>query len=169
MANRGRILAFDREPARLERVSEAVARLGISIVETRAGAVESLAPEYASSCDAVLVDAPCSNLGVLRRRPEVKWHRELQSLARNGNEQRTILQAAVSMLRPGGRLVYATCSLEPEENENVIRDLLRDRRDLTIDPPPSFPIALDPAGVLRCFPHRQATDGFTAIRLRRVL
>jgi 16S rRNA (cytosine967-C5)-methyltransferase len=169
MANRGRILAFDRDPARLERVADGAARLGISIVETQAGSVESLAPGYTSSCDAVLVDAPCSNLGVLRRHPEVKWHREAQELARSAREQRRILHAAVTMLRPGGRLVYATCSLEPEENEDVIRDLLRVRADLTIDPPPSFPIPIDTDGVLRCFPHRHATDGFTAIRLRRAL
>jgi 16S rRNA (cytosine967-C5)-methyltransferase len=73
------------------------------------------------------------------------------------------------MLRPGGRLVYATCSLEPEENEDVVRDLVRARADLTIDPPPSFPIPLDAAGALRCLPHRHGTDGFTAIRLRRAL
>jgi 16S rRNA (cytosine967-C5)-methyltransferase len=169
MANRGRLLAFDREPSRLERVPEGAARLGVSIIETGSGSVESLAPRHASSCDAVLVDAPCSNLGVLRRHPEVKWRRQADELARSAAEQRTILRAAATMVRPGGRLVYATCSLEPEENEEVVRDLLTRRDDLTIDPPPSFPIPLDMSGVLRCFPHRHGTDGFTAIRLRRAL
>jgi 16S rRNA (cytosine967-C5)-methyltransferase len=169
MANRGRILAFDREPSRLERIHEGAARLGVSIIETGSGSVESLAPRYASSCDAVLVDAPCSNLGVLRRHPEVKWRRQADELARSAAEQRTILRAAATMVRPGGRLVYATCSLEPEENEEVVRDLLTIRDDLTIDPPPSFPIPLDMSGMLRCFPHRHGTDGFTAIRLRRAL
>jgi 16S rRNA (cytosine967-C5)-methyltransferase len=169
MANRGRLLAFDREPSRLERVSEGAARLGVSIIETGSGSVESLAPRYAASCDAVLVDAPCSNLGVLRRHPEVKWRRHSDELAKSATEQRTILRAAATMVRPGGRLVYATCSLEPEENEEVVRDLLTRRDDLTIDPPPSFPIPLDMSGVLRCFPHRHGTDGFTAIRLRRAL
>jgi 16S rRNA (cytosine967-C5)-methyltransferase len=169
MANRGRILAFDREPARLERVRAGAARLGLTIVETRPGSIESLAPEYRSSCDAVLVDAPCSNLGVLRRHPEAKWRRQPQELARSATEQRAIVRGAATMLRPGGRLVYATCSLEPEENEAVVRDLLTVRADLTIDPPPSFPIPFDAAGVLRCLPHRHATDGFTAIRLRRTL
>src|SRR5262249_4434005 len=70
--NRGRVLAFDREPARLARVGEAAARLGISIIDARPGPVEALAPELRGACDAVLVDAPCSNLGVLRRNPEVK-------------------------------------------------------------------------------------------------
>ncbi|MGH7334908.1 MAG: 16S rRNA (cytosine(967)-C(5))-methyltransferase RsmB [Candidatus Rokuibacteriota bacterium] len=169
MADRGRILAFDRAPSRLERVSQGAARLGVTIVETRPGIVESLAPEYASSCDAVLVDAPCSNLGVLRRQPEVKWRRQPQELGRSATEQRAILRAAATMVRPGGRLVYATCSLEPEENEDVVRELLTVRADFTIDPPPSFPIPLDAPGVLRCLPHRHGTDGFTAIRVRRAL
>ena len=70
-------------------------------------------------------------------------------------------------MKPGGRLVYATCSLEPEENEAVIGDLLAARPDLAIDPPVSFPIAVDSGGFLRCLPHRHGTDGFTAVRLRR--
>jgi len=169
MANRGRILAFDRDLSRLARVNESATRLGVTIVESRPGSVESLAPQHAASCDAVLVDAPCSNLGVLRRHPEVKWRRQPQELAQSATEQRTILRAAATMVRPGGRLIYATCSLEPEENEDVVRDLLAVRADLTIDVPSSFPIPFDASGALRCLPHRHATDGFTAMRLRRAL
>src|SRR5262245_24954815 len=114
MDNRGRVVALDREPARLARVGEAAARLGISIIETRPGPVEALAPELRDACDAVLVDAPCSNLGVLRRNPEVKWRRQSSDLLLAGRRQSEILGAAATMVGPGGRLVYATCSLEPE-------------------------------------------------------
>jgi 16S rRNA (cytosine967-C5)-methyltransferase len=169
MANRGRVLAFDRDQARLARVTEAAARLGLTIIETRPGPVAIRGPEHAGRCHAVLVDAPCSNLGVLRRHPEVKWRRQPGDLARSGAEQRSILRAAASMLGPGGRLVYATCSLEPEENEEVVRDLLAARRDLAVDAPEDFPIPLDASGVLRCLPHRHGTDAFTAVRLRRAL
>ena len=130
MGNRGRILAFDRDPQRLASVREAAARLGITIVETREGPVEALALEHAASCDVVLVDAPCSNLGVLRRHPEVKWRRQPADLAASAASQRAILRAAAGMVKPGGRLVYATCSLEPEENDAVVRDLLERLRRL---------------------------------------
>jgi 16S rRNA (cytosine967-C5)-methyltransferase len=169
MDNRGRILAFDPQPARLALVEAAAARLGVTIIETRRGAVEALAPGYAGACDAVLVDAPCSNLGVLRRNPEVKWRREPGDLGASAARQSQILAAAATMVRPGGRLVYATCSLEPEENEHVVAALLADRGDFVRDGPAQFPLQLDDDGVLRCRPHRHGGDGFTAARLRRVV
>jgi 16S rRNA (cytosine967-C5)-methyltransferase len=152
MENRGTVYALDPHPGRLARVTESAARLGVTIVETRGGTVETLAAELTDACDAVLVDAPCSNLGVLRRNPEVKWRRTEADIAVSAARQREILAAAARMVKRGGRLVYATCSLEPEENE---------------DPPAVFPLALDPDGVLRCRPHLHGTDGFTAVRLQR--
>jgi 16S rRNA (cytosine967-C5)-methyltransferase len=100
MENRGHILAFDREPSRLARVDEAAARLGISIIATRDGAVEALAPSFAAACDGVLVDAPCSNLGVLRRNPEVKWRRRPGDLALASRRQFEILSAAARWYGP---------------------------------------------------------------------
>jgi 16S rRNA (cytosine967-C5)-methyltransferase len=167
MGNRGRIVAFDPQPARLALVDQAAARLGVTIVETRGGDVQTLAPSLVGASDAVLVDAPCSNLGVLRRNPEVKWRRALADLAITAKRQRAILSAAATMVRPGGRLVYATCSLEPEENEQVVTAFLADHADFARDIPTGLP--LDADGVLRCLPHRDGTDGFTAVRLRRAL
>ena len=167
MDNRGRILAFDREPARLARVGEAAARLGISIIDVHDGPVEDLAPRFDAGCDGVLVDAPCSNLGVLRRNPEVKWRRQPSDLALAGRRQLAILNAASAMVRPGGRLVYATCSLEPEENDDVARAFLAAKPEFELDPPTDFPLGLDARGWLRCLPHRHGTDGFCAVRFRR--
>jgi 16S rRNA (cytosine967-C5)-methyltransferase len=167
MADRGRVLAFDRGAERLARVREAAARLGITIIDTREGAVEDLAPGFVDACEAVLVDAPCSNLGVLRRNPEVKWRRRPSDLSAVSRRQSEILAAAATMVKRGGRLVYATCSLEPEENEAVVRAFLRARPDFATDPADEFPLALDADGWLRCLPHRHGTDGFTAVRFHR--
>jgi 16S rRNA (cytosine967-C5)-methyltransferase len=167
MDDRGRVLAFDPQPSRLALVAEAAARLGVTIVETRGGTAESLAPGFASACDAVLVDAPCSNLGVLRRNPEVKWRRAPEDIDASAARQHQILAAAATMVKAGGRLVYATCSLEPEENEHLIAAFLAERSDFALDPPTGFPLPLDADGALRCLPHRHGTDGFTAFRLRR--
>ncbi|MBI4634743.1 MAG: 16S rRNA (cytosine(967)-C(5))-methyltransferase RsmB [Candidatus Rokubacteria bacterium] len=169
MADRGRVHAFDRDPSRLARVSDGAARLRLAIVAPRAGTVQALAPDLAAACAGVLVDAPCSNLGVLRRNPDVKWRRMAEELAGSGDRQREILAAAATMVKPGGRLVYATCSLEPEENEAVTRPFLESRPDFHLDPPPDFPLPLGGDGTLRCLPHRHGTDGFTAVRFRRAL
>jgi 16S rRNA (cytosine967-C5)-methyltransferase len=168
MDNRGRVLALDPQPARLARVDEAARRLGITIIETRGGTAEALAAGLADTCDGVLVDAPCSNLGVLRRNPEVKWRRTAADLVASARRQRMILSAAAGIVKPGGRLVYATCSTEPEENEAVAAAFREARPDFVVDAPASFPLPLDDDGVLRCRPHRHGTDGFTAVRFRRI-
>jgi 16S rRNA (cytosine967-C5)-methyltransferase len=167
MEDRGRIRAFDPQPARLARVRDAAARLGVTIVETADGTAEALAPRFLDTADAVLVDAPCSNLGVLRRNPEVKWRREPADVTTNADRQRAILAAAASLVKRGGTLVYATCSLEPEENDEVAAWLVASRPDFAMAPPAGFPIPLDRAGFLRCLPHRHGTDGFTAVRFIR--
>jgi 16S rRNA (cytosine967-C5)-methyltransferase len=167
MENRGRILAMDPQAGRLKLLARTAARLGADIIEAHAGAVASLAARWPELCHRVLVDAPCSNLGVLRRNPEVKWRRTEADLARLRDKQRGILAAAASLAMGGGRLVYATCSLEPEENEDVVLPFLERRPDWRVDTPGDFPVTPDAAGFVRCLPHVHGTDGFTAIRLRR--
>ncbi len=167
MQNSGKVVALDPHASRLRLVAQAATRLGIRIVEAHGGSAESLAPKFKDRFDRVLVDAPCSNLGVVRRNPDVKWRRAQADLLRLRDRQSAILEAAASMCRPGGTLVYATCSLEPEENEQVVLPFLEAHPEWRLDPPAEFPIPLEPPGVLRCLPHRHGTDGFTAFRLRR--
>jgi 16S rRNA (cytosine967-C5)-methyltransferase len=167
MDNRGRVVALDPHPARLARVPEAAARLGVTIVQTIEGTAQELVGSYGPRADAVLVDAPCTNLGVLRRNPEVKWRRREGDVAEAAVRQRAILAAAATLLRPGGRVVYATCSPEPEENEAVVAAFLAAHPAFRVDPPAAFPLPLDPDGYLRTRPDRHGTDGFTAVRLRR--
>ena len=169
MANRGRVLAIDRHPGRMRRLEAACRAMGATIVEPHAAGVEPAARETGAICDRVLLDAPCSNLGVLRRNPDGKWRRQEGDLAGLAGVQGAMLDAAAALVRPGGVLVYATCSLEPEENEAVVAGLRARRPDFVPDPlPPAVPAECRAApDVLRTWPHRHDTDGFTAHRLRR--
>ena len=167
MNNRGRIIAVDPQPARLERVTAAAARLGVTIVQTIESTVQQLVGAHAPRADAVLVDAPCTNLGVLRRNPEVKWRRRPEDIGASAARQREIMTAAATLVKPHGRLVYATCSPEPEENVAIIAEFLAAHPGWRVDPPADFPVALDGDGYLRTRPDRHGADAFTAVRLRR--
>ena len=169
MENRGRVLAADPHAGRLGLLAAACARLGATIVETRRARVDDLARDTGPVCDRVLVDAPCSNLGVLRRNPDGKWRRREADLGPLAAGQLAILEAAAGLVRPGGVLVYATCSLEPEENEAVVEAFRRRRPEFVGDPAPARvpPSCLAAPAVLRMLPHRHGSDGFTGFRLRR--
>lgn len=128
MQNRGTIIACDRDAQRLQVVAHNAARLGAAIVHAvhHDWVREDLPQDIASIApfDRVLVDAPCTNTGVIRRRIDVKWRLQPSDFNRMANEQLIITRAALELLKPGGVLVYSTCSLEPEENEKIVRRLL---------------------------------------------
>jgi 16S rRNA (cytosine967-C5)-methyltransferase len=117
MQNQGLIVAEDNEPARLRRVEENCARLGVTCVQTQASVAGDELPR---SFHRVLVDAPCSNTGVMRRRVELRWRVQPAEIERLRATQLRLLRQAASRLLPGGVLVYSTCSLEPEENQGVL-------------------------------------------------
>lgn len=123
MRGRGRLLALDVEPDRLRRVIENAARQNHPWIETRVlDLTRSRADLADGSFDAVLLDVPCTNTGVLRRRPDARWRFDEKRLAGALEAQRALLNAAAPLVRRGGRLIYSTCSLEPEENrEQVLR------------------------------------------------
>jgi 16S rRNA (cytosine967-C5)-methyltransferase len=121
MGNRGRILACDVDEKRLEIVRTLASRLGITIIETRRVRPDGDISEVAGAFDAALVDVPCSNTGVLGRRPEVRWRLRPADLTRLVRLQVQLLRQAVGQLKPGGKVVYSTCSIEPEENQAVVR------------------------------------------------
>jgi 16S rRNA (cytosine967-C5)-methyltransferase len=128
MGNQGRIVACDVDENRLETVRTLAARLGTTIIETRCLQPDGDVGESAGSFDAVLVDVPCSNTGVLGRRPEARWRLQPDDLKRLVDLQGRLLRQAASYIRPGGIVVYSTCSIEPEENQGVVRqvaDMLR--------------------------------------------
>jgi 16S rRNA (cytosine967-C5)-methyltransferase len=123
LENQGRVVATDRQARRLDLVRENCRRLGVSNVEVRA--LSDLITGGAAVFDRVLVDAPCSNTGVLRRRVEARWRLKEADPERFQADQGALLHQAATWVRPGGRLVYSTCSLEPEENEAVVQAFLQ--------------------------------------------
>lgn len=131
MQNRGSILACDIDARRLENVATTARRLGLDIVETKLLAKNERAP--AGPFDAVLVDVPCSNTGVLGRRPEVRWRLRAGDVARLVTQQKQLLHAACERVRPGGTVVYSSCSIEPEENQGVVHAVLEERGDMTVE------------------------------------
>ena len=132
MGNSGRIVATDVNADRLRQIAENARRLGLTIIEPRQIAAD-LHDVPAGPFDAVLVDAPCSNTGVLGKRPEARWRIHPRDVAELAALQKRLLHAAADRVKPGGRLVYSTCSLEPEENEGVVAALLDARFDLRLE------------------------------------
>jgi len=131
MRNSGTVIATDIRADRLRRVEENCLRLGISTVH--ALLVSSGSDDVPlGPFDAVLVDVPCSNTGVLGKRPEARWRIDEAQINELTRQQRALLMAACQRLKPGGRAVYSTCSIEPEENEQIVRHILKSRAELTL-------------------------------------
>ncbi len=174
MGNKGTIKAIDRDVRKLNKLDQEMRRLGIGIVSSQAIDLQKkpLRPQDWGQFDRILLDAPCSGIGVIRRNPDTKWTRTMRDIERCALNQRQLLHHLAPVLNTGGILVYAVCSTEPEETQTIIDDFLKEWTDFAIDgPPPDFPASLvsllDEQGRLKTAPHRNGTDGFFAVRLRR--
>jgi 16S rRNA (cytosine967-C5)-methyltransferase len=173
MRSAGRIYAMDVSEKRLAALRPRAARAGLSNVHpiVLAGDADPRTRRLAGKLDRVLVDAPCSGFGTLRRNPDLKWRHDARAVDELAEKQRRILEAAARLLKPGGRLVYATCSILPEENEAVA--------DAFAAAQPGFRmlncaellaaqrIPLDTGVRLRLWPHVHGTDGFFAAAFQR--
>ena len=131
MQDRGEIIACDIVPARLNTVRQLAERLGLSIIQTHVLQESTPAPD--GPFDAVLLDVPCSNTGVLSRRPEVRWRIIPGEFPHLNRLQRQLLDTGLARLKPGGVLVYSTCSIEPEENRQMIQSVLRQYRHIKLE------------------------------------
>ncbi len=172
MRNTGRLYAFDVSDKRLANLKPRLARSGLSNVHPARIEHErdQKIKRLAGKADRVLVDAPCSGLGTLRRNPDLKWRQDEKSIAELTVKQASILDAASTLVRPGGRLVYATCSLLAEENDAIVAAFLEKHPDFSLLPANGIlgkqGIACD-GDVLRLLPHKHNTDGFFAAAMER--
>ncbi|SDX77251.1 16S rRNA (cytosine967-C5)-methyltransferase [Nitrosomonas halophila] len=174
MHSRGRLYAFDVSEKRLNNFKPRLKRSGLSNVHPQRidSERDSKLKRLAGKIDRVLVDAPCSGLGTLRRNPDLKWRQSPESVEELIQKQRAILTAAAKLLKPGGRLVYATCSLLPEENQAVVKNFLADHPDFSLlncqqllaQQQLHLP-ALETGEFLQLSPLQHNTDGFFAAAL----
>jgi 16S rRNA (cytosine967-C5)-methyltransferase len=181
MNNHGHIIGIDRYRSKLRRLQENLSRMGISIISPIvADALGPLPFPKVPFLDRILVDAPCTGLGILHRHPEIKWRRKPQDPRRLQETQLGVLRNVASYLKPGGILVYSTCTLTPEENHEVVESFLKEHpdfqqenlRDLGME---EFGPLIDAKGFFRTYPDRvkpqdgYRMDGFFAARMRRML
>jgi 16S rRNA (cytosine967-C5)-methyltransferase len=173
MRNTGRLYAFDVSEKRLAKLKPRMARSGLSNVHPVLIAHERDAKvkRLAGKIDRVLVDAPCSGLGTLRRNPDVKWRQSPEAIDEMHEKQLAILDGAARLVKGGGRLVYATCSLLNEENDEVVEQFLATHDDFQLVPASEVlaeqKIPLEMDKYLKLLPHKHNTDGFFAAVLER--
>lgn len=182
LAGEGHVLALDRHERRLRLVGRGARRLGVGGIATLArDATKPLGDlvEQDGPFDRILIDAPCSGLGALRRNPDARWRLEANDLADLARVQRELLESAAAVLRPGGTLVYSTCTVTPEENEGVVRGFMATRANWRVagrdEAPESIRPFMDADGFMRVLPHVAPApgeppsnmDGFFAVRIVR--
>ena len=168
MQNQGEILAFDLSEKKLKRIEEGAERLGLTIIQTGAKDARTLDPEEIGLFDTVIVDAPCSCIGIIRKKPESR-DKTPEEIAGLPKIQLEILQSAAKCVASRGVLLYATCTILPVENNGVIEAFLAQAKNFTPEPfTLSGEIGTAEAGQITLYPHIHGTDGFFISKLRRV-
>ena len=173
MNSQGRLYAFDVSEKRLANLKPRLKRSGLSNLQPQLIAHENdqKVKRLAGKIDRVLVDSPCSGLGTLRRNPDLKFRQSPQSLAELTQKQTNILASASRLLKKGGRLVYATCSLLREENQSIVEDFLAAHAEFKLIPAGEVltqqKIPLDMGDYLQLLPQKHGTDGFFAAVMER--
>ena len=166
MAGNGSIVACDLHENKLKRIQESADRLGVNIITTQAADGRVFQPEWEASFDTVLVDAPCSGLGIIRKKPDTRY-KKADDLFTLPVVQAAILDNAARYVRPGGTLVYSTCTILPEENEQVTEAFLAEHADFGLEPF-ELPLPVGKSdGSLTLWPQRHDTDGFYICRMTR--
>lgn len=171
MDNKGELLAMDVSRVKLPLIQETAGRLGVTIINTRTADLLKAGVMPAATFDRILLDAPCSGLGVIRRNPEAKWRLQPADIARLAATQKIMIANASRALKPGGTMLYSTCSTSRDENEAVVQDFLSHHPDFVLENLsglfPAWRELFTPEGMFRAWPHRHDMDGFFAARLRK--
>lgn len=173
MKNSGTIIAVDRDDKKLEKLKLEMIRLGVSIVSTRQQDLSLPLPQESLPLfDGILLDAPCSSLGVLRRNPDIKWSMHPHKIEVLKKVQVQMLNQMARFIKPSGRIVYAVCSTETEENEMVIKEFLKNHNEFAIEKdadkiPEPLQALLDTNGYIKTFPHHHHMDSFFSVLLKR--
>ena len=170
MGDTGTVWACDRTPSRLKKVRENCQRLRLSSLQIHTGDSRDLHPFYGRA-DRVLVDAPCSGLGTLNRHADARWRQNPSSMAALTQLQHELLWEGARCIKPGGSLVYATCTLNPAENEEVVKKFLKSHSGWMIQPPQGQWVSqldAEPSGWIKVWPHRHQMDGFFMVKLQKL-
>lgn len=175
MENTGEIVACDVHPHKEQLIRQTADRLGITIIKTLVADAMDLPDKVAGSFDRILLDAPCTGFGVIRRKPDLKWNKTEADIRQIAAIQGKLLERISSLLAPDGVLVYSTCTLEPEENQLLVEKFVADHPAFALDPslardlPAAVTAKLDATkGYIQLFPHHFHTDGFFIARLKRI-
>jgi 16S rRNA (cytosine967-C5)-methyltransferase len=169
MRDRGIIWACDRSSKRLKKVKENAQRLGLKSIQTCVGDSRQLS-QFKEISDRVLLDAPCSGLGTLHKRPDIRWQQKPEKIGELSLLQKELLKETATWVKPGGILVYSTCTLNEQENEEVICWFLKYHSNWQIELPPlTSPVYqfMTSEGWIKVFPHRHYMDGFFMVKLKR--
>jgi 16S rRNA (cytosine967-C5)-methyltransferase len=159
------VVAAEASPRRVKTLAEIVRRWGAPGI--RVVAADGVRPPLAAGFDAVLIDAPCSGLGTLARHPDIRWRAKAGDLPHHAGRQGALLRSLAPLVRPGGALVFATCSPEPEENEGVVEPFLASHPEFAPAPGPGWASHFADGPFYRTLPERDGGDAFFAARLRR--
>ena len=169
MENRGRVLAFDIYEEKIRRIERNAKRLGISVIDAATRDARELGAAYAGQADRVLVDAPCSGLGVLRRKPDARWKKSARDAKTLPSLQHAILESAAQTVKKGGVLVYSTCTMEECENAAVVRAFLETHADFALEETGAFlPMQKTADRMVQIMPETDGPDGFFIARMRRL-
>ena len=165
MADNGELYAFDLHENKLSLVTRTAAKMGLSCIRTEKRDAREPARALIGNMDRVLCDAPCSGLGVLAKKPDIRY-KSMDGIERLPEIQRAVLDGASRYVKPGGVLVYSTCTLRRAENEDVVADFIENHGNFTLEPFALGDYRTD-SGMLTLFPHIHHTDGFFIAKLRR--